>query len=350
MLSARLFRHLKPAKFGRTFCFASKYSEDSIPGAIKKARRENEWIDVARFHSQNQNWTIKELDQHSAAFAYGLVERGYTPGDKLLLWVDEEHAAEVAVAQLGAIKAGVSIVAVGQNDEIHHIGDTIFQSGANGILFSPHTSLDGRTQRANLLLDLMPELIDHVPGQQLKVDNFPELRNVIHTGHSTIRGTTKFKETLLYTKPNLTTLKLPGTSGNSNAVEYYKEGEYVAEITNKQFLGKSKEVWKNHLSKGNKSLPVFLTLSLQTPLGFTTFISSITNGRKVFIPSSYNVAKIARSFGYQRSDLLVCDEALYSFEAPGHIAEDVEQNKAYFEKILVPSDTNGLGFEVYNEF
>ncbi|CAI2374061.1 unnamed protein product [Moneuplotes crassus] len=350
MLSNKLFKLLTPAKYGRTFCFVSKYSEDSIPGAIKKARAENEWIDVARFHSQNQNWTIKELDQHSAAFAYGLVERGYTPGDKLLLWVDEENAAEVAVAHLGAIKAGVSIVAVGQNDDAHHIGDTIFQSEANGILFSPHTSINGKTQRANLLLDLMPELIDHTPGQELKVDNFPELRNVIHTGHSSIRGTTKFKETLLYTKPNLTTLKIQGTTGDATAVEYYKEGEYVTGITNTEFLGKAQEVWNSYLSQGNKRLPIFLTLSLQTPLGFTTFIASITNGRKVFIPSSYNVAKIAKSFGYQRSDLLICDEALYSFKAPGHVAEEVEESKGYFEKILVPSDSTGVGFEVYNEF
>lgn len=328
----------------------SKYSEDSIPGAIKEARKENEWIDVARFHSQDQNWTIKELDQHSAAFAYGLVERGYNPGDKLLLWVDDENAAEVAVAQIGAIKAGVSIVSVSTHDEINHIGDALAQSGAQGLMFSPHTKVDGHNQRANLLLELMPELIDHRPGQNLNVDNFPELRNVIHTGHSTIRGTTKFKETLLYTKPNLTTLKLPGTTGDANAIEYYKEGEYVSAITNTEILGKSKEVWNSHLSQGNKSLPVFLTLSLQTPLGFTTFISSITNGRKVFVPSSYNVAKIAKSFGFQKSDLLVCDEALYSFEAPEHKVEEIEENKASFEKILVPNDVTGLSFNVYNEF
>ncbi|CAI2374099.1 unnamed protein product [Moneuplotes crassus] len=337
-------------KFARTFCFVSKYSEDSIPGAIKQARRENEWIDVARFHSQNQNWTIKELDQYSAAFAYGLVERGYTPGDKLLLWVDEESAAEVAVAHIGAIKAGVSVVSVNSNDEIHHIRDTLYQSGAHGILFSPHTSVDARTQRANLLLDLMPELIDHVPGQTLKVGDFPELRHVIHTGHSTIRGTSKFKETLLYAKSEQTNLKLPGTTGDVSAVEYYKEGEYIADITNNEFLGKSQEIWKSHLSHGNKSLPVFLTLSLQSPLGFATFLSSVTNGRKVFVPSTYNVAKIIKSFGYQRSDTLVCDEALYNFKTPGHKAEEVEENKSHFEKILVPSDSTGFEFNVYNEF
>jgi len=31
---------------------------------------------------------MKEFDRYSSAFAFGLVESGFQPGDKLLLWVD----------------------------------------------------------------------------------------------------------------------------------------------------------------------------------------------------------------------------------------------------------------------
>ena len=350
MLSTRFLKLAKPAKFTRLFCHVSKYSEDSIPGAIKEARRENEWIDVARFHSQNQNWTIKELDQHTAAFAYGLVERGYTPGDKLMLWVDDEHSAEVAVAQIGALKAGVSIISVDSKDSINHIGDTLDHSRAKGLLFSPHTKIDQNNQRANLLLELMPELIDHTSGQSLKVNNFPSLKNIIHTGHSTIRGTSKFKENMLYTNSNISTLRLPGTNGYAKAFEYYSKGEYATGISNREVLAKANEIWKKYLNDGDINLPVFLTLSLHTPLGFATFLSGIMNGRKVFVPSSYNMAKITKSFGFQRSDLLVCDEDLYKFEGPAHKVEEIAEHRAGFEKILVSTDTTGLSFSQYNEF
>ena len=349
MLSSRFLSQAKPTKFVRFFSFISKYSEDSIPGAIKEARNNNEWIDVARFHSQDQNWTIKELDQHSAAFAYGLVERGYKPGDKLMLWVDDEHSAELAVAQIGAIKAGVSIVAVDSKDQINHIGDTLDESGANGILFSPHTKTSGE-QRANLLLELLPELIDHYPGEKLKVNNFPNLRNVMHTGHTSIRGTSKFKENMLYTKPSLTNLRLPGTDGRALAFQYYLKGNYESKMTNLEVLQEAADIWRSYISKGNKNLPIFLTLSLQSPLGFATFLSSIMNGRKVFMPSTYNMAKITKSFGYQRSDLLVCGEELYNFEAPEHKKEEIAEYTAGFEQILVPTHSVGLGFKVYNEF
>jgi len=176
------------------------------------------------------------------------------------------------------------------------------------------------------------------------------LKNIIHTGHSTIRGTSKFKENMLYTNSNISTLRLPGTNGYAKAFEYYSKGEYATGISNREVLAKANEIWKKYLNDGDINLPVFLTLSLHTPLGFATFLSGIMNGRKVFVPSSYNMAKITKSFGFQRSDLLVCDEDLYKFEGPAHKAEEIAEHRAGFEKILVSTDTTGLNFNQYNEF
>jgi len=46
---------------------------------------------------------------HSNAFAYGLVELGYKPGDRLLVWVEKNNNSEIVGAQIGAGKAGVTL-------------------------------------------------------------------------------------------------------------------------------------------------------------------------------------------------------------------------------------------------
>jgi hypothetical protein len=349
MLSTRFLTKSKASKYVRLFCTASKYSGDSIPGVLKEVRKNNEWIDVARFHSQDENWTVKEFDNHTAAFAYGLVERGFVPGDKLMLWIDAEHSAEVAVAQIGALKAGVSITTVDAKDDMHHVGEALEHSGAKGLLISPHTKNDGKQQRANILLELIPELSEHFPGQSLSIDNFPNLSNIMHTGHSTIRGTIKFKESLLYTNPRYSNLKIPGASGDNLAFEFYEKGDLKTSMTNAELLKESKDVWNKYLKGGDSTYPVFLTLSLTTPLGFVTFISSITNGRKVFVPGTYNMAKITKSFGFQRSDTLVCDKEVYNFEAPQYRADEVEESKSNFKKVLVSDSVTDYSFNVYNE-
>ncbi len=43
-------------------------------------------------------------------------------------------------------------------------------------------------------------------GDEFKCESFPKLTHLIHTGHKTIRGTSKFKENMLYAKQENTTL------------------------------------------------------------------------------------------------------------------------------------------------
>jgi acyl-CoA synthetase (AMP-forming)/AMP-acid ligase II len=80
-------------------------------------------MDAIRFDTQRHNWTLQEFDRYSSAFAHGLVESGYMKGDKLLLWVDATNSAELLVTQMGAIKAGVSLVTFSEKDNtdaLHH--------------------------------------------------------------------------------------------------------------------------------------------------------------------------------------------------------------------------------------
>ena len=87
-----------------------KFPTDTVAGMYKLAAASNYMFDTVRFDAQRFNWTLKEFDRYSSAFAYGLVENGYSEGDKLVLWLDQTNSAEILVATMGAAKAGVTIV------------------------------------------------------------------------------------------------------------------------------------------------------------------------------------------------------------------------------------------------
>ena len=84
----------------------------------KVAVASNYMFDAVRFDSQKFNWNLKEFDRYSSAFAFGLVEGGYTPGDKIVLWLDQQNSAEIITAQMGAAKAGVTCVTFNEKDDM----------------------------------------------------------------------------------------------------------------------------------------------------------------------------------------------------------------------------------------
>ena len=51
-----------------------KFPTDSVAGQYKVAVAANYMFDAVRFDQQHFNWTLKEFDRYSSAFAYGLVE------------------------------------------------------------------------------------------------------------------------------------------------------------------------------------------------------------------------------------------------------------------------------------
>ena len=82
---------------------------------------------------------MKDFDRYSSAFAYGLVEGGYSEGDKIVLWIDQENSAEILVASMGAAKAGVSVVTFSEKDSQDALDQVLKDSGARGVFFSPST-------------------------------------------------------------------------------------------------------------------------------------------------------------------------------------------------------------------
>lgn len=94
---------------------------------------------------------MQEFDRYSSAFAHGLVESGYMQGDKLLLWIDATNSAELLVTQMGAIKAGVSLVTFSEKDSTDALNHALRHSGARGLIFSPSTHNNDDQSREAML-------------------------------------------------------------------------------------------------------------------------------------------------------------------------------------------------------
>jgi hypothetical protein len=99
---------------------------------------------------------------------------------------------------------------------------------------------------------------------------------------------------------------------------------------------------------GQTAKPVFMSVDLETPLGFTSFLSNASNHRKVFIPSTFNMSKIIKSIGRQESHELVCDSEFYSLEAPGPVAEEYKQKCSTVADILVGSESGASKSSIFS--
>ena len=71
-----------------------------------------------------------------------MLEACFTPGDKLVLYCDQTFSAESLVSQMGAIKAGVSVVTFDEKDSEEALDHALSASKAKGLIFSPSTEAD----------------------------------------------------------------------------------------------------------------------------------------------------------------------------------------------------------------
>jgi len=84
-----------------------------------------------------------------------------------------------------------------------------------------------------------------------------------------------------------------------------------------------------------------MSLDVETPLGFATFLANTQNHRKVFIPSTFNMSKILKSVQTQESVDLVCDQAFYELEPPGPLAAEYKQMCSSVKNVIVAGSGSG---------
>jgi len=331
-----------------------KFPSTTVAGVYKVAVAQNYMMDAVRFDRQKFNWTLKEFDRYSSAFAFGLVENGYNTGDKILVWMDQTNSAEVLVSVMGAAKAGVQVVTHSEKDECDSLHQALKDSGARGLFFSPSTTTneEGTTNRQTFLQKLMPELESLYPGDALNLKNYPMLKQIVQTDHSNLRGVIKFKDSLVYANPKLSLFQLPANEPTTPLFECYRGGKRVAEHSNGAINEKSQELWQNHftqtagdvpdgklfnveVSSGQTAKPIFVSMDLETPLGFSAFLANASNHRKVFIPSTFKMSKIIKSISRQESHDLVCDQEFFELQAPGPLAAEYKDLCASVNSVVV---------------
>lgn len=199
----------------------------SVRSLLSSRLSENPLKDAIRFENQNKTWTFKELETHSNAFAYGLLELGYKKGDRILFWIDKSYTSEITAAQIGMAKVGVALVPL-QSSSAEDLKKALKDSECKGVLFSANTKSDGK-KRSEVLNEVFPDLENSHSGSSLNSSEFPKLKHLVHVGFHTIPGTFKFRQLLVYANPNLQTHKLP--DGENAPLVYAQSGKGYKEYT-----------------------------------------------------------------------------------------------------------------------
>ena len=154
-----------------------------------------------------------------------------------------------------------------------------------------------------------------------------------------MRGVHTFKDALVYANPKYNCFSLPANSASTGLFECFRGGNRVSEISNGDIAQHAQGLWENHFSEsagdiedgslfnyevrsGDTCRPVFMSVDLETPLGFSSFIANSSNQRKVFVPSTFNMSKILKSIAAQESHDLVCDQDFFEAELPGPLAAE----------------------------
>lgn len=81
-----------------------------------------------------------------------------------------------------------------------------------------------------------------------------------------------------------------------------------------------------------------MSLDLETPLGFASFLANASNQRKVFVPSTFNMSTILKSVGAQESHDLVCDKDFFEIELPGPLAAEYKENCGNVDSVIVAGE------------
>ena len=150
---------------------------------------------------------------------------------------------------MGAAKAGVTCVVFSEKDNVDAFHTALKDSGARGLLFSPSTSLDAEgATRQSFLQKLMPGLDSLYPGDALKLQDYPLLKQIIQTGHSNIRGVVKYKDALVYANAALSGFTLPQNDASQTMFECYTNGARVSQVTSGEIAEYSSTLWNTHFS------------------------------------------------------------------------------------------------------
>jgi hypothetical protein len=99
---------------------------------------------------------------------------------------------------------------------------------------------------------------------------------------------------------------------------------------------------------GQTAKPVFMSVDLESPLGFCAFLANSSNQRKVFIPATYSMSKVLKSIGSQQSVDLVCDSSFYEMSLPGPKAAEYKDLCSSVSNVIVASQSSNVSSSIFS--
>jgi hypothetical protein len=91
-----------------------------------------------------------------------------------------------------------------------------------------------------------------------------------------------------------------------------------------------------------------MSVDLETPFGFSSFLANSANHRKVFIPSTYNMSKVLKSISSQQSVDLVCDSSFYEIELPGPMTSEYKESCASVQNAVVAGKSSSVSSSIFS--
>jgi hypothetical protein len=101
-------------------------------------------------------------------------------------------------------------------------------------------------------------------------------------------------------------------------------------------------------TSGQTAKPVFMSVDLESPLGFCTFLANSSNHRKVFVPSTYNMSKVLKSISSQQSVDLVCDSSFYEIDLPGPMISEYKESCSCVKSVIVAGQSKTVSSSIFS--
>ena len=157
-----------------------------------------------------------------------------------------------------------------------------------------------------------------------------ELRNILQCGTSSLAGTQKFQEMLVYATPSMSSVSLPNIHPEDPFLSFVEdESEEVTSYTHEQLLKASEKMFletglgNSHslLLTHNLNMPISIAacnilLIIYTYIYIYIVIGSLEQKSYLSIPGVFNLSTIYRLLRTQQATALLCHKQFYETIPP----------------------------------
>lgn len=169
--------------------------EKTIPALLKETVETFAAHEAAVFCDQSIRWTYAEFDEAVDALAGGLLELGFSKGDRIGVW--SPNRSEWLLAQFATARLGIVLVNINPAYRLFELEYALNKVGCRGLIVAPHFKT---SNYVDTLQSLAPEIATSQAGH-LRADKLPHLRTIICLGDETPPGMLAFDDVMAAGRP-----------------------------------------------------------------------------------------------------------------------------------------------------